>query len=280
MTYLPSGPFSLSSMTSCSIFRPVTSVIDLMVMPSNSRPNEWPTELSRSGRAMMPYLSGTVSPGRRRLLADQAGAAGELGEPEDDELGGLDRGDPDLADHLARIDALGRVGFPVALDVERLVRGQPEQRPAPPLVDQEGADGPADPRPQRVVVGLEHHPLRSVEDGFLEVVEQPTDVQVPPGRVRGQRPGAVDPDPAGRERPDAVDPERVEQPVLVLGDLRLQGYGAADHLVGRRLVHPARIVVAPPHPATCPDGGTKTLRPVGGSNTLTHGQYSAAYFES
>src|SRR5271165_1098060 len=137
MTYLPSGPFSLSSMTSCSIFRPVTSVIDLMVMPSNSRPNEWPTELSRSGRAMMPYLSGTVSPGRRRLLADQAGAAGELGEPEDDELGGLDRGDPDLADHLARIDALGRVGFPVALDVERLVRGQPEQRPAPPLVDQE-----------------------------------------------------------------------------------------------------------------------------------------------
>ena len=57
MTYLPSGPFSLSSMTSCSIFSPVTSVIDLMVIPSNSSPNEWPTELSRSGRAMAHYLS-------------------------------------------------------------------------------------------------------------------------------------------------------------------------------------------------------------------------------
>ena len=36
----------------------------------------------------------------------------------------------------------------------------------------------------------------------------------------------------------------------------------------------------PQTPATCPDGGTNTFWPVGGSNTLIHGQYSAAYFES
>ena len=48
ITYLPSGPFSLSSMTSCSILSPLTSVMLLIVMPSNSSPNEWPTPLSPS----------------------------------------------------------------------------------------------------------------------------------------------------------------------------------------------------------------------------------------
>src|SRR5216684_1992496 len=36
----------------------------------------------------------------------------------------------------------------------------------------------------------------------------------------------------------------------------------------------------PQMPAMCPLGGTKTLAPVLGSNTLTHGQYRAAYLES
>src|SRR5687768_6970542 len=82
MTYLPSGPFCLSSTTSCSIFRPETSVMLLIVMPSNSRPKEWPTELSRSGRGMCIYLRGVAE--RPGLLGDEARAARELGEAEHD----------------------------------------------------------------------------------------------------------------------------------------------------------------------------------------------------
>src|SRR3954449_7905859 len=85
MTYLPSAPFSLSSMTSCSIFRPLTSVMLLICTPWNSRPNEWPTELSRSGKAMCYVLSVLLADGPG-LLADEAGAAGELRQPEDHEL--------------------------------------------------------------------------------------------------------------------------------------------------------------------------------------------------
>src|SRR5215212_9884242 len=84
MSYLPSGPFCLSSTTSCSIFSPDTSVMDLMVMPSNSRPKEWPTALLRSGRAMTDYLRGSVGITQRRSLGDQAGSAGVLAQAEDD----------------------------------------------------------------------------------------------------------------------------------------------------------------------------------------------------
>ena len=120
MTYLPSGPFCLSSMTSCSIFRPVTSVMALIVMPSNSRPKEWPTELSRSGSAMADYLSWLsrwLVYSLTRLVPPENWARRKI-----DELGRLDRRDADLADDLAGVDALGRVGLAVALDVERLVR--------------------------------------------------------------------------------------------------------------------------------------------------------------
>jgi hypothetical protein len=59
--YLPSGPFSLYSTTSCSILSPATSVIALIVMPSNSRPKEWPTLLSPSGSAMsVPFCYASV----------------------------------------------------------------------------------------------------------------------------------------------------------------------------------------------------------------------------
>ena len=54
--YLPSLVFCLSSTTSCSIFRPLISVICLIITPSNSSPKEWPTEESRSGSAMSVYL--------------------------------------------------------------------------------------------------------------------------------------------------------------------------------------------------------------------------------
>src|SRR4051794_7975523 len=99
--YLPSLLFCLSSITSCSILSPDTSWICLICTPSNSRPKEWPTALSRSGSpAMFVYLSEV----EEKLFADQAGAAGELGQLEDHELGGLDRGYADLADNLTCVD--------------------------------------------------------------------------------------------------------------------------------------------------------------------------------
>ena len=52
--------------------------------------------------------------------------------------------------------------------------------------------------------------------------------------------------PAAGEGPDAVDPDRVEQVVLVLGDVDLEVDGAPHDLVGRRLVHAAGVVVAAP----------------------------------
>src|SRR5438093_10218756 len=56
LTYLPSLVLCLSSMTSFSILRPETSWICLMVMPSNSKPNDQPTEVSSSGSGMGTYL--------------------------------------------------------------------------------------------------------------------------------------------------------------------------------------------------------------------------------
>src|SRR4249919_1780817 len=95
-TYLPSEVFCFSSITSCSMRRPLTSVISLMTTPSNSSPKLWPTLESRSGRAMDGYPLWESW----WLLADEAGAAGHLRQPEDHELGRLDRGDADQAHDL------------------------------------------------------------------------------------------------------------------------------------------------------------------------------------
>src|SRR6266496_1104668 len=265
--YLPSGVFCFSSMTSCSIFRPLTSEICLITTPSTSSPKEWPTELSRSGRAIARLPPHPASAGS---LVDQAGAAGELGQAEHHELGRLDRRHADLADDLARVDALGRVGLLVALHVEGLGGGEPEQGALAPLVDQEGGDGAADLGPQGVVVRLEHHPLGAVQDRLLQVVEQAADAEVAPGRVAGQGAGAPDADAAAGEGAQAVDPDRVEQVVLCLGDLQLERENAAHHLVSGRLVDPAGVVAAAPdahhvaaqrHEAVAAAGGVEHLHP-------------------
>src|SRR5262249_59792526 len=62
-----------------------------------------------------------------KLLRHLGGAAGQLRQPEDDELGRLDRGDADLADHLPDVDAFAGVRLGVALDVERVLGGEAEQ---------------------------------------------------------------------------------------------------------------------------------------------------------
>src|SRR5439155_26626962 len=99
---------------------------------------------------------------------------------------------------------------------------------------------------QRVVVRFADDALGAVEDRLLEVVEQPPHVEVPPRRVGRQRPRAPDPYAAPGERPHAVHADRVEQFLLLLGELGLEGDRAAYDLVGGGLVHAAGGVVAGP----------------------------------
>src|SRR5882757_9219505 len=149
LTYLPSLVLCFSSMTSCSILRPLTSCICLTATPSNSRPNDQPTLVSISGRPTLYSSLDSLVSGR---LLGQGGPARELGQLEDDELRWLDWSHTDLADDHPGIDGLRRVGLVVTLDEEGLVRRQTEQGALAPLVDEERRDGPPHLGPQRVVV--------------------------------------------------------------------------------------------------------------------------------
>src|SRR3954453_23110122 len=218
-------------------------------IPIESSPSAW----------IFQYLTGSVfwsdisccSPcsqrGRMGLLGDfRAAATRELAQAEDHELGRLHRSDADLADNLPGLDHVGRVGLGVALDEEGLLRSGAEQRPRPPGPGQEAGRRVAQLQPQELVVGLEHAPLRAFHDRLGDVVEESAHVDVAPLRVARQGARAPDPDSAARERPDAVDPDLVEAALLGVGHLEPDPVGAEDDLVGRRLVHAARVVHAAP----------------------------------
>jgi hypothetical protein len=68
--------------------------------------------------------------------------------------------------------------------------------------------------------------------------------------------------------------------VLATGRLQLHVEHPAQHVVRGGLVDAALASVRAQRPATCPDGGTGRTPPCTGSCTHTHGQYSAANFES
>src|SRR6267378_3110995 len=127
-------------------------------------------------RARGPEIGPSGCPPPRELL----GLPGHLADAEDDELRRLHRSDADLADHLAGIDYFRRVGLGIALDVERLLRRLAHQRARVVDAQQEGRDVPGDPLPERLVVGLEDHPLRADLDRLLDHQEQTADVDVPP----------------------------------------------------------------------------------------------------
>src|SRR5919197_970295 len=169
--------------------------------------------------------SGQVSWSRALLL--ESGAVGELRDAEDDELGGLHGRDADVDGEDAGVTVLGRVVLLVALDEERLRRSAPEQRAVAPDPAKEHRDRALDRVPQLRVVRLEDHPVRPVEDGLLDVVEQPPHVDVAPLRVARQRARAPDPDALAGERADRVDGDGVQCVVLALGDVQLERDGAA-----------------------------------------------------
>src|SRR5262245_56719460 len=204
------------------------------------------TDASLRPFGQMSLAAAAPKSGAARGLLLDGGAARELGDAEDDELGRLHWRDADVDDELARITRLGRVVLLVALDVERLLGGRPEQRTIAPNAQQERVDRSSNATPEPRVVRLEDDPLGALEDRFLDEVEQPADVQVAPGRVARQRPSAPDPDAPAGEGPDAVDPGWVQLVVLGLRDVQLERDRPANDLVRGRLVDAAGVVVAGP----------------------------------
>src|SRR3954454_65044 len=126
------------------------------------------------GRSRLAAMSRSLS--RSLLLC----VARPLADPEDHELGRLQRRDADQADEAAVVEVVLRQRRPVAPDEVRRLGLVAEQRSHLELVEEEVRDGAADVRPQRLSVRLEHGPLRAPVDRVLEVREVPADVDVLP----------------------------------------------------------------------------------------------------
>src|SRR5437762_3409747 len=98
MISLPSGPFSLSSVTSISEVSPLSSVNCAIIVPSTS------IAKLRAANASLLETFGTPVAIYPSLFGDRC-AARELDDLEYDELGRLHRGDTDLDDELAGVRA-------------------------------------------------------------------------------------------------------------------------------------------------------------------------------
>src|SRR5690349_6117277 len=154
-----------------SIPRPATSEKPPTIAPSE--PSPWgPPRRTRKLNA--PYgvsrKVGMPPPPSGR------GVGRDLADSEDHELGRLDRGDADEADHAAVVEVVLRHRRPIAANEERLLGRVAEQRPVHPLDEQEVLDRVDDVRPQLRSVGLEDRVLRGPVDRVLEVDEVPADV--------------------------------------------------------------------------------------------------------
>src|SRR6185295_15643681 len=87
--------------------------------------------------------------------------AGDLLDPEDDELGGPDDGDTDLADEPSVQDVVGGHRGLVAADEERVLGLASEQRAAAPLRMEERGHAVDDAAPRLGRVRLEDDELRA-----------------------------------------------------------------------------------------------------------------------
>src|SRR5215216_6285528 len=108
--------------------------------------------------------------------------AGDLLDPQDDELHRLERREPDEDVHDAAVDVVLRGRLLVALDEVRLACARALERALPEQGLHEGADVEPDLRPERLVVRLEHDPLRPAVQALLDVEREPPDRHVLPLR--------------------------------------------------------------------------------------------------
>ena len=79
---------------------------------------------------------------------------------------------------MPRLRSFWRGGLAVALDEVGVARRLPLEGALPEQVVHEGADVEADLRPERLVVGLEHHPLQAAVQALLDEQREPADRDV------------------------------------------------------------------------------------------------------
>jgi len=94
---------------------------------------------------------------------------GPLGDVEDHEFGGLDRGypDDDVQSPVIKV-VLGHGGL-IAADKKRLFRRGALQHAGAPFVGEQVCDGGANSRPQSLAVRLKNGPLRPAIERVLQV---------------------------------------------------------------------------------------------------------------
>src|SRR2546427_4205995 len=118
----------------------------------------------------MPWISsrkrelryGSFRSGIVRSFQLSLGTLRLLRDAEDDEFRRFDWRDPDVDYKPPQIAGLWRVVFVVDLDEESLLGRGAEQRPVAPDRSEKGGNVTLHFRPQRPVLGLENHPLRTL----------------------------------------------------------------------------------------------------------------------
>ena len=183
-----------------------------LLMPATYRPSHFTRNLK--------FLYGSNRCGVDGELGHHAPPclAGDLLQPDDDELGRLQRREADHDVDDAEVDVVLRRRLGVALDEVRLARRRALERALPEQVVHERADVEPDLRPQRLVVRLEDDPLRAAEQRLLEEQRRAPDRQVLPLATRaGRRPRAcarprrVCPRPASARR--QLTPSGLSRPI-------------------------------------------------------------------
>src|ERR1700733_10445085 len=101
-----------------------------------------------------------------------------LRDTEDHELGGPYNRHTNLRRHHSQISISRRIGFVIALDVKRLLRGTSEEHAFLPHHRQKDADIARDLGPQSAVVRLEYRPLRALVDRLSEKDQRASNAQV------------------------------------------------------------------------------------------------------
>src|SRR5215207_9576771 len=162
--------------------------------------------------------------------------AGDLLDPQNDELGGLERREPDEDVHDAAVDVVLGGRLAVALDEVRLARARALECALAEQRLHERADVEPDLGPQRLVVALEHDPLRAAVEALFDEECEPPDGHVLPLRRElvgaDERPRSPDDGAEDGKRPQAVQPERVERAVLRIRERDRQPLRAANDGVG------------------------------------------------
>src|SRR5258708_8838580 len=132
-----------------------------------------------------------------------------MAQAENNERRRLDWRQAYVDEELGAVQNVRRIQLFVTLDEERLRRSVPEEHTLAPEPGQERADVAAGLGPQLGIVRLEDHPLGAHLDRLLDDVEQAAHVDVAPGSIAAQCPGAPHAPAAAPETATAVHPAPV-----------------------------------------------------------------------